>query len=109
MKTKILLLSALLIGACAHDPRTASSPDGIRLGMTLSEVMRAHGTHYRPFPGPRNGDVALVYDDITVHVRRNRLLEMDGLVRLVETTTPPITEWVAQVPYTDARIATPGK
>ena len=75
--------------------------------MSLAEVIRVHGSHYRLFCGPQTGDIALVYDDITVHLRGHTLPEIDGRVTKIEDTTKSITEWVKEVRYEDKKRENP--
>ncbi len=104
------LLMLCGVAGCTRFPSVSeerTAPAAITNGMTLVEVVEAKGKHYRPFAGPHTGQIALVFDDITIHVQGNTLPELDGRVTKVESTTPSIEEWVVKTPYEDEKKENP--
>lgn len=94
------------VAGCTRSPSPSherATPIAITNGMTLAEVVEAKGKHYRPFAGPHTGQIALIFDDVTIHVRGNTLPELDGRVTKVESTTQSIEEWVENTPYEDEK------
>jgi len=87
----------------SHDNAT---PSVIIAGMTLAQTVEAKGRHYRAFSGPRTGHIALIYDDVTIHIDGDILPEY-GRVNKIEATTPSIEEWVATTPYEDEKKENP--
>lgn len=75
--------------------------DEIRPGITFDQVMAAKGRHYRPTVGPREGQLILVYDDISVDVDNHSPGNGDGTVSRVNPTPRDIEELVKDIPYAD--------
>lgn len=83
-------------------------PREVVVGMTLAQVIAARGRHYKPFAGPRVGQVALVYDDITIHIMGNTRPEFDGRVVAIETTDKEkAAVFVKDIPYADEQPGEP--
>ena len=97
-----MFLVCIGVTGCTHNhsAREENTSSEIIKGMTLAEVIETKGKHYRPFYGPRTGEIALIYDDITIHISGGTLPEY-GQVQKIEATTPSIEEWVAKAPYVD--------
>jgi hypothetical protein len=68
----------------------------IVVGMSMEEVIKLRGRHYRSVSGPRLGDIHLVYDDITVQTR-------GGAVYLVGSTPPDVGSFLGKTPYEDTK------
>jgi hypothetical protein len=83
-------------------------PREVVVGMTLAQVIAARGRHYKPFAGPRVGQIALVYDDITLHIMGSTRPEFDGRVVAIETTDKEKAGvLVKDIPYADEQPGEP--
>jgi hypothetical protein len=75
----------------------------VRVGMTLQEVIRAKGRHYRRAPSPKAGSFMLVYDDISVYFD-----SLQGGVTYVRKTDLDDAKWfLNDTPYADEMQAEP--
>lgn len=86
--------------AAAPPPETARS---IVIGMSMDEVIKLRGRHFRVFLGPQLNDVALVYDDITVQLWGVWRDKQSGVVCLVAPTPADINMFMGKTPYEDAK------
>ena len=112
--TKLICCVFLLSGlACKHQLPSAqtvsvesqpqrSEASGIKVGMSMADVIKIHGHHYRYCPGPLLSEAALVYDDLTVNMT-GAAIPTSARVVSVQPTTPDIISMVGKTPFADEK------
>lgn len=75
---------------------------GVKYGMTVEEVLRLKGRHYKADHHQEAGSADFVYDDVKASVR-GLGPNMEGRVVHVEATTDLTREYMTDIPYEDER------
>lgn len=76
---------------------------GVRYGMSVAEVIRRKGRHFKVSLHAEEGSARLVYDDVAVSVRQWHARSDTGRVVGVEPVTEDLVNWVTDVPYEDEK------
>jgi hypothetical protein len=75
---------------------------GIKVGMSMADVIKIHGHHYRYCPGPLLSEAALVYDDLTVNMTGAGIPTSTRVVSVLPTT-PDILSMIGKTPFADEK------
>jgi hypothetical protein len=104
---KLIVIFVITVVSCGCLSVQKARP--IEIGMSMERVINLKGKHFRVFSGPRSGHIAMIYDDITIHVEDRMAEYASGTVHKIEKTSPHITEWVEKTEYEDTKKAIPNK